>query len=417
MLLNSSKFRFALSAAVVAFSLPLTQAMAASGLQELTVDRSTPDAANRPDAPMLVTVSIDQQELKLYRGTQELARSRVSSGKKGHATPLGVFSVLEKKRYHRSNIYSNAPMPYMQRLTWSGIALHASNSVPSWPASHGCVRLPNSFADDLFAMTERGMHVVIAREEVSPRPLSHSFLFQPREQQEIALAALRETVVAMSDEEADAATQQAGEPSKPLRLYVTRITRREITAHLQAMLNRLGHEAGEEDGLYGRETAAAVIRFQKDQGLPPTGMLSDELVAALEKASATGPLPAARLYARQGHVPLFEVPVDLKDPHLPLGSHLFLAGGSQQESRLEWYSVSMATRIPQYVLRDHDLEVEDPRQQLRTPPRATLDRLAIPDETRNRIAELIVAGSSLAVSDNGLGTETGKGTDFIVQLH
>ena len=80
-----------------------------------------------------------------------------SSGKSGYSTPSGVFSILSKNRYHYSNIYRGAPMPYMQRLTWSGIAFHGSNSVPKdRPASHGCIRLPHSFASQLFKFTEKG---------------------------------------------------------------------------------------------------------------------------------------------------------------------------------------------------------------------------------------------------------------------
>ncbi|MDH3582109.1 MAG: L,D-transpeptidase family protein, partial [Hyphomicrobiales bacterium] len=105
-----------------------------------------PPAAWYPDKtqkdPVQIIVSLPDQKATVYQGDKVLVTSRVSSGKKGHTTPSGVFSILQKNRFHRSNIYSRAPMPFMQRLTWSGIALHASNSVPNYPASHGCVRLP-----------------------------------------------------------------------------------------------------------------------------------------------------------------------------------------------------------------------------------------------------------------------------------
>ena len=86
-----------------------------------------------------------EQTLTVYDGDQVIATSKVSTGKAGHTTPSGVFSILEKRKYHESNLYSNAPMPWMQRITWSGVALHESNSVPNYPASHGCVpaRVPN----------------------------------------------------------------------------------------------------------------------------------------------------------------------------------------------------------------------------------------------------------------------------------
>ncbi len=126
-----------------------------------------------------IIVSKDSQSLAVYDGAKVVATSKVSTGKQGHDTPTGIFSVLEKRKYHESNLYSNAPMPWMQRLTWSGIALHESSSVPNYPASHGCVRLPAAFAKSLYQMTTRGVHVIISDEAVSPQPITHASLFVP----------------------------------------------------------------------------------------------------------------------------------------------------------------------------------------------------------------------------------------------
>jgi len=98
-----------------------------------------------PKGPLQIIISIADQQISLYDNGALIARSSVSTGVQGHPTPLGVFSVISKERWHRSNIYSGAPMPYMQRITWSGIALHAG-VVPGHPASHGCIRLTNDFA-------------------------------------------------------------------------------------------------------------------------------------------------------------------------------------------------------------------------------------------------------------------------------
>ncbi len=125
-----------------------------------------------------IIVSRAKQSLTVYDDGKIIATSKVSTGKPGHDTPTGIFSILEKRKYHESNIYSNAPMPWMQRLTWSGIALH-EGKVPNYPASHGCVRLPSGFAKTLFSMTERGAHVIIADEDVAPVVVRHPFLFQP----------------------------------------------------------------------------------------------------------------------------------------------------------------------------------------------------------------------------------------------
>jgi hypothetical protein len=129
-----------------------------------------------PKGPLQIIVSIADQQLSLYDNGALIARSSVSTGVQGHPTPLGVFSVISKERWHRSNIYSGAPMPYMQRITWSGIALHAG-VVPGHPASHGCIRLTNDFAIRLWHLAKRGTRVIIARDEVRPLEIANSHLF------------------------------------------------------------------------------------------------------------------------------------------------------------------------------------------------------------------------------------------------
>ena len=111
--------------------------------------------------PLLMVVSIDAQLAYVYRNGVLTGVSTVSTGKKGHETPTGVFTILQKNKDHFSNIYDNAPMPYMQRLTWGGIALHAGG-LPGYPASHGCIRMPSEFARQLFEVTSTGMTVVVA---------------------------------------------------------------------------------------------------------------------------------------------------------------------------------------------------------------------------------------------------------------
>lgn len=116
-----------------------------------------------PQGPMVVVVSLPEQRAHVYRDGVRIGVSTISSGKPGNETPTGVFPILQKKRMHHSNLYNNAPMPFMQRLTWDGIALHAGK-IPGTPASHGCVRLPHAFSKLLFEETEHGMLVVIADE-------------------------------------------------------------------------------------------------------------------------------------------------------------------------------------------------------------------------------------------------------------
>lgn len=114
-----------------------------------------------------MVVSIERQMVHVYAGDVLVGMASVSTGMKGHGTPTGQFPILQKRQWHRSNIYSNAPMPYMQRLTWDGIALHGGHN-PGYPASHGCIRLPLAFAKRLFELTQIGTLVSVQRGEISP---------------------------------------------------------------------------------------------------------------------------------------------------------------------------------------------------------------------------------------------------------
>jgi L,D-transpeptidase catalytic domain len=122
--------------------------------------------------PILVIVSIPDQLVHVYRNGIRVAASTCATGKPGHETPTGVFKILQKDKHHKSSTYNNAPMPNMNRLTWSGIALHAGN-LPGYPASHGCVRLPLAFSELLFGITRLGMTVVIANEHSHPQSVVH----------------------------------------------------------------------------------------------------------------------------------------------------------------------------------------------------------------------------------------------------
>src|ERR1700709_636836 len=132
-----------------------------------------------PKGPLQIIISIADQRVSLFDNGTLIARSSVSTGTQGHPTPLGVFSVISKQRWHRSNIYSAAPMPYMQRITWSGIALHAG-VVPRRPASHGCIRLKNDFAVRLWHLTKRGTRVIIAHGDAQPVEITNPHLFEPK---------------------------------------------------------------------------------------------------------------------------------------------------------------------------------------------------------------------------------------------
>src|SRR6186713_893881 len=122
-----------------------------------------------PAGPLMVLVSVPEQTMHVYRNGILIGRSTVSTGSTGHATPGGVFSILEKNKEHYSKKYDNAPMPNMQRLTWTGIAMHSGN-LPGYPASHGCIRMPFDFSQLLFSATAAGGTVVVGDGKV---PVPH----------------------------------------------------------------------------------------------------------------------------------------------------------------------------------------------------------------------------------------------------
>src|ERR1700726_3744271 len=129
----------------------------------------------KPQGPLIIAVSIDRQKVRIFDDNGVFAEAPVSTGMRGHPTPTGVFSVIQKHKFHHSNIYSGAPMPYMQRITWSGVAMHAG-VLPGYPASHGCIRMPMAFAMKMWNWTKMGARVVVTPGEITPASFSHPLL-------------------------------------------------------------------------------------------------------------------------------------------------------------------------------------------------------------------------------------------------
>src|SRR5262245_7928528 len=240
-----------------------------------------PDQAkDAPKDSLQVIVSIADQRISVYDNDALIARSSVSTGVEGHPTPLGVFSVIGKKRWHRSNIYSAAPMPYMQRITWSGIALHAG-VVPGHPASHGCIRLKNDFAVRLWHLTRRGTRVIIAPGDTRPAEIAHPRLFvsEPK----IASAAA-DPLAAVADN--SATTVAAVTPP----------------------------------------TVAAGAQQASDVQAPATQAPAARPAAAPRKPSPITVFisrKSGKLYVRQAFAPLFDAPVTIREQERPLGTHVF----------------------------------------------------------------------------------------------
>jgi hypothetical protein len=147
-------------------------AMAGDGLrpgQYVWYDRPQLIRASTAPSRISITVSLPDQRAYVYRDGEMIGMTTVSTGATGRATPVGDYSILQKKPFHRSNLYSNAPMPFMQRLTWSGIAMHAGH-LPGYPASHGCIRMPRAFAEQLYALTDLGVSVSVVAHRIEGVP-------------------------------------------------------------------------------------------------------------------------------------------------------------------------------------------------------------------------------------------------------
>lgn len=158
-----------------------------------------PDRA--PDGPVVIVVPIPDQLVTVYRNGVRIAVSTCSTGRPGHATPTGTFVILQKDVDHHSSLYDDAPMPYMERVTWGGVALHAGN-LPGYPASHGCVRLPRAFAQELYGVTHLGTTVIIGDRNSVPADVLHSSLLISQHTEEMAKQAVQQA-------KANAQTQQA----------------------------------------------------------------------------------------------------------------------------------------------------------------------------------------------------------------
>ena len=355
-----------------------------------------PARTSTPKGPVQIVVSIADQKISVYSGDALIARSVVSTGVPGHRTPMGVFSVIQKQRWHRSNLYSSAPMPYMQRITWSGVALHAG-VVPGHPASHGCIRLKEDFAVELWRMTKLGARVIIAPTDVTPVEVSQPRLF--------ATSAM-----------AQASSSPSGEPAKSSEGPDG------PGADLIKPVKALGTAAA--------DLAPAVAGTQASDATAQTQVTAP--VAKPEPISVFISRKQHKLFVRQGFTPLLNAEVTIRDPERPLGTHVFTSVERREDSgALRWTVVSFPNQAAPKLesapvsakssgRRDRDARNAKPAVLPRTSPEranAALDRIEIPQEIADRLAALLMPKSSLTISDEPLSEETDSDTDFIVLVH
>ena len=430
--------------------------------------------------PVVAIVSLRNQTITAYDADGRSLRAPVSSGKPGYETPAGIYSILQKEAEHTSNLYDDASMPFMQRITWSGIALHAG-ALPGHPASHGCVRMPLGFSEQLFGLTKLGMKVVISRHDIVPMPIAHPALFQPSAQPDQAgigagaadpsapsgttstqSPALRriEALKAAADAartEIEAATRTADARRLAARQSTGDALRSKWSveraagaktaaeARLQAALRLLDVrpppqtmrmaenaveraraqiseaqsliEGGPEVGQ--RKAEAAALATQEAQAA------DDARVAAIVAARGTfrrlKPISVfisrreQRLYVRQAFAPVMDVPVLVREPDKPIGTHLYLAVGYiDTATPVRWTVMSFAQS--REGASDRTRRKQSAVSASSEPANAALDRIDIPKEARDLISDVVAPGSSLIISDEEMSKETMTGTDFVVLM-
>src|SRR5229473_501828 len=406
--------------------------------------------------PIMAIVSLRDQRITVYDATGWIVRAPVSSGQKGRETPAGIFSVIQKEAEHYSNLYDDAFMPHMQRITWSGIALHGG-PLPGYPASHGCVRMPFDFAARLFDATRLGLRVIVAPTDVAPVEIVHPVLFLSKPGAG-ALAAARTAEADEAARKADQARLAAGTAFReaalamaPVRVAENLKTRAEaqLAAAETALGSAISAEAKEQAERDKAQAIARIAALQvqlagaKAELQPKQDAVTRtrEAVAIAETARATAAEAARqvarqfepvsvlisrktqRLYVRQAFEPILESPVTIQDADLPIGTHVFTAmERTSGDTNMRWSVVSLDGGRP------HDGVVE-PQGRARaghgrdvepmpTDPvsaKTALDRIVIPQDALDRIAGM-APRSSLIITDEALSSETGKGTDFVVLL-
>ncbi len=430
-----------------------------------------------PQVPPVAVVSLGAQTITLYSGTNVIGQAPISSGMDGYRTPTGVFSIIQKNKYHESNIYSGAPMPFMQRLTWSGIALHAGK-LPGYRASHGCVRLPYDFAERLFSMTRMGARVIVTPEVVAPQTVLHAALptpimtletmtasvpALPRVATGSGLSAGALTLAFAGANDGDAPVQRLLNP-----MQVAEVDKRRLAvAHANAVqraktaLDAAGSAALMSDAvraervdlerqivayaeMLARARNGVVLatsdedRVQADASLHAAEEAVEDVKAALAIArrAETAAYDASFKSARAARE--LEDAADAAETAARVASRgmdpitIFV---SRKEGKVlvrqGWQTImegDVTFREPQTPLGTHvftAISAEDSALRwtsvsiadgpvARLSATSALDRIAIDPALSAEIGKRLWTGATLIVSDQGISNETGRGTDFVV---
>ena len=363
-----------------------------------------------PKGPLQIVVSIDHQKVTLFSNGVRVAQGPVSTGVPGHPTPMGVFSIIEKDRYHHSNLYSNAPMPFMQRITWSGVALH-EGVLPGYPASHGCIRMSQDFAQKLWPTTKLGARVIVARGDLAPVDFEHPKLFVPKPkpgEPEVAVNATTDGYRAAPITLAQASTPDAREDATATPVEVAPAT---------------AQPRASENPPAGSDIIKPAPTIDPAKPITPRMRAAEQPVKRSGQVAVFVSRKEMKIFVRQGFVPLFDMPVVIDEPDRPLGTHV-LTAMEVTDNGMRWNLMTIPTDPSAPVdqrdySRKRSKEPSRPAMQLMPSSTATeaLNRIAMPKEAVDRISELLIPGSSLVIADEGLGRETGRYTEFIVLSH
>jgi len=465
-----------------------------------------------PSGPMFFIVSLGRQHVSVYSNDGLYARAPISTGMPGHPTPVGIFNILGKERLHHSNIYSGAPMPFMQRITWSGVAMH-EGVLPGYPASHGCIRLPHDFAKRMFGVTQGNERVIITRQDIAPAPFSHAklpvpvLLPEPGPDSMSISARILQNALATSDGAAEKVAIKAdGREGQPGGATQKLLNPLEYAKAMKVLAAKKAEEAAAAASparsaiqAKAKEMQIATVDLKKAQ--IALNIAKDRLEAAdrqLKKASGDAAMNAAnaakaeaetkvkeaethveagqrtkaqkddewaatlkvykeldnvqrlaaegvkiwgrrlapvsvfisrktqRLYVRQNYLKVFDVPVTIRDPEKPLGTHLYMAMPPAKSSaadapKLRWLVMTLpeASADTDRPRKRHSRYYDDDDDSPRVPAPATsastaLDRIEFPAEVAGKISEMLWTGGSLIVSDSGISRETDDYSDFII---
>jgi hypothetical protein len=429
----TSRFTIAtLAASAVLMALTVASPADAAAKQANPAHPVEATAPRDAGEPIMAIVSIKSQQVTIYDADGWILRAPVSTGIKGRETPAGVFAVVEKDKDHHSNLYDDAWMPNMERITWSGIALHGG-PLPGYAASHGCIRMPYDFAENLFGKTQIGMRVIIAPNDAEPVAFSDPKLFVPNADALAAAPARAETLARAAADAAKAADEAkigataaareaAAAPAAVRKLEALK-TRADAElafaekmlaaaktdqdkAHAEELQQKasakaadLGTqlEAAKTDAKTKLDAAAAAKDALKvaEAKRTETAAAARDAKLALEPVSVFISRKTKTLYVRRGFASTIEVPIAIRDPDKPIGTHVFTAV-ARADSGLRWTAVTI----------DDGDDAKD-----------ALDRISIPQDVLDRIAPTAAPRSSIIISDEPPNREQNYRTEFVVVLN